>query len=321
MYSRGVTTIHTFMTHKEEQNTSAELSSTLPSYVFFGTSDFSIHTLDTLVKGGYKPRVLVTVPDKPAGRKLILTPPPIKVWAEQNSIPCLQFNKLDQQAVEELERVNADIFIVASYGKIIPQRVLDIPKHGCLNIHPSLLPLLRGATPLQTSILKDMQDTGVTIIKMDAEMDHGPIVATHKEKITPWPLLYTELEHYLAEKGAELLLSVLPGYVSGDVAPLEQQHEHATYTKKIEKEDGLISLDMLTGEKAWNTFLTYNALYQWPGLYFFVEKNTPEGVQKIRVKIKEAAWNTALSSIELLKVVPEGKKEMTWKDFQNYISS
>lgn len=285
--------------------------------IFFGTSEFSIHTLEQLIARDITPTAIVTVADRPAGRKMEMTPPPLKTWALAHGMNFFQFEKLrEENTIQTLTSLTPDVFIVASYGKIIPESILQIPKHGALNIHPSLLPKLRGATPLQTSIMQDMQYTGVSIIKMDKEMDHGPLVATHEEEVSPWPQTYPELEKYLAIKGADILADALDGYVSGKLIPTEQVHEDATYTKKIEKQDGLISLDDLTGDAGWNTFLKYNALYEWPGLFFFARKNELD----IRVKIKEASWNTALETMEILRVIPEGKKEMSWKDFLNYIS-
>lgn len=293
--------------------------------VFFGTSEFSIHVLEQLITRGVTPTAIVTVADRPAGRKMELTPPPLKVWATEHNMTYFQFEKLkEENTVATLKSLDADVFIVASYGKIIPEVILEIPKHGALNIHPSLLPKLRGATPLQTSIMQDMQYTGVSIIKMDKEMDHGPLVATHEEEVSPWPQTYPELEKYLAVKGADILADALVDYISGELVPTEQIHENATYTKKIEKQDGLISLDDLVGDAVWNTFLKYNALYGGPGLFFFARKEEVEGSvtagTDIRVKIKEASWNTALETMEILRVIPEGKKEMSWKDFLNYIS-
>jgi methionyl-tRNA formyltransferase len=294
--------------------------------IFFGTSTFSIHVLDKLKELDIVPDFIVTVPDKPAGRKLTLTPPPVKIWANENNIKCLQFEKLDDQAVAALKDLDdSDVFIVASYGKIIPQSVLDIPLHGCLNVHPSLLPKLRGATPLQTSILQDMQETGVTIIKMDAKMDHGPIVAVHEEKINPWPINIIDLEKKLALKGAELITEALPKYIAGTAKLIEQDHGSATFTKKIVKEDGLIESEIIdhdgniAGDKGYATYLKYQALYEWPGLYFFM--NTKEDSAGVRVKIKEAKWDDTDSTFSILKVTPEGKNEMTWKDFLNYINN
>lgn len=286
--------------------------------IFFGTSEFSIHVLEQLIERGITPAAIVTVPDRPAGRKMEMTPPPLKAWALEHGASFFQFEKLkEENTAATLSSLNPDLFIVASYGKIIPEAVLSIPNHGALNVHPSLLPLFRGATPLQMSIMQDMQHTGVSIIKMDKEMDHGPIVAAHEEKVTPWPQAYDDLERYLAIKGADTLADSLAGYMSGKLKPVEQIHENATYTRKIEKQDGLISLDELTGESGWNAFLKYNALMNWPGLFFFANK----GGADVRVKIKEASWNTALETMEIQRVVPEGKKEMTWKEFLNYMKS
>ena len=281
--------------------------------IFFGTSAFSIHVLNRLLEHGITPDVIVTVPDKPQGRKLLLTPPPVKVWAEEHNIPCLQFVKLNEEAVSALADLKPDVFIVASYGKIIPQTILDIPTHGCLNVHPSLLPKFRGASPLQTSILNDEQNTGVVTIKMDKEMDHGPIVARSEVTVVPWPLSTSELEEKLAYEGADILAKALPAYLDGSLVPEEQDHSKATFTKKIEKEDGEISLSDL-GRTA---YLKYKAFNVWPGVYFFAER---KGI-KIRVKVKAASWNDAASTMDILKVLPEGKNEMTWKEFQNYLLS
>ncbi|HEY1037053.1 MAG TPA: methionyl-tRNA formyltransferase [Candidatus Paceibacterota bacterium] len=312
--------------------------------IFFGTSAFSIHVLDRLIERGMTPDVIVTVPDRPAGRKMLMTPPPVKVWAAERGIHCIQFEKLNAEAVAALKEISAslpetslDIFIVASYGKIIPQSVLDIPAHGALNVHPSLLPKLRGATPLQSSILEDMQHTGVTIIKMDKEMDHGPIVAQWEENMDPWPMNILDLEKTLAIKGADILAEALPPYVSGELIPFEQDHSAATFTKKIQKEDGFIKLatnedadeagpigpdsSKIPGPAGYQIYLKYQALSSWPGLFFFARHKDAD----IRVKVRSAAWNeatgTAPASFEILRVVPEGKSEMSWKEFANYIKN
>jgi methionyl-tRNA formyltransferase len=279
--------------------------------IFFGTSAFSIHVLNRLLALGIKPEIVVTVPDKPQGRKLVLTPPPVKVWAEAHNIPTLQFAKLNDEAVGTLSALHSDIYIVASYGKIIPQSVLDIPTKGCLNIHPSLLPKYRGASPLQTSILEDQQHTGVVVIKMDKEMDHGPIVTECEVTISPWPLSVTELEERLAIVGADILAEALPKYMDGTLTPKEQDHMQATFTKKIEKEDGEISLDSL----GWKTYLKYKAYDVWPGIYFFADRKGT----KIRIKVKAASWNEAALTMDIERVLPEGKNEMNWKEFQNYL--
>jgi methionyl-tRNA formyltransferase len=287
---------------------------------FFGTSQFSIYILDELLKAGIKPKLIVTTPDKPQGRKLIMTPPPVKVWAETHNIPYLQPAKLrDGQFVDalnaSLENGVWDMFIVASYGKIIPKDILDIPRCGSINVHPSLLPKLRGASPLQFSILEDMKDTGVTIIKMDEEVDHGPILAQTPVTIDPWPPTTEELEKQLGEEGGRIIAFYMEQWLTEPPAGTPQNHEQATYTRKISKEDGLIDLS----SDPYQNFLKIQAFSKWPTAYYFHErKSSPsqgsaEGTKKIRVIIKKAAFNNG--KLEILRVVPEGKKEMDYKDF------
>ncbi|MCI0542427.1 methionyl-tRNA formyltransferase, partial [bacterium] len=123
-----------------------------PQFIFFGTPDFAVGVLEELEKKGLLPSFVVTAPDKPKGRGLVLTPPPVKVWAEARGIKILQPEKLDQNFIAELKKYSWDLFVVAVYGKIIPKEILLLPKHGALNVHPSLLPRLRGASPIQSAI-------------------------------------------------------------------------------------------------------------------------------------------------------------------------
>ncbi len=319
--------------------------------IFFGTSELSIKVLEKFVEHGFIPDAIVTVPDRPAGRKMVMTSPLLKSWSLTHvpHVPIFQFEKLDDNAAATLKEFSLkavsaramksdenksvdeihslDIYIIASYGKIIPEKVLQIPTYGALNIHPSLLPKLRGATPLQTSIIEDMAHTGVTIIQMDKEMDHGPIVAMHEEIISPWPIPYVELETRLAYKGAEILLAALPSYIEGTRKLIEQNHNEATYTKKVKKEDGLVgsfeNIDelqaVLSGENGWKWYLKYNAFKEWPGLFFFL-KSVQSTQGSMRVKITEADFDKQSNAMQILRVVPEGKKEMSWKEFFNYIA-
>ncbi len=323
--------------------------------IFFGTSNFSIIVLERLLALGIKPSYIVTVPDRPQGRKMLVTPPPIKVWAEAHDIQVLQFEKLNDEAVEALKKISGkdvndtdtDMYVVASYGKIIPQKVLDIPTFGTLNIHPSLLPKYRGATPLQTTILNDDSDIGVTIIQMDKEMDHGPIVATRAVSVENWPLGFFEIEKMLALVGADMLAEAIPLYVDAVKTTkneasgffTEQDHRLATFTKKVAKEDGLIDTNStlagleaeLTGDKGWKNFLKYKALEDWPQLYFFIGENDADAtdikeiktpsMQKMRVKIKGAEWDAENNRMQITLLTPEGKKDMHWKDFLNFIES
>ena len=148
--------------------------------IFFGTSEFTVPALKALMGGGYGIVAVVTNPDEPVGRKKVLTPPPVKVVAEKYGIKILQPKRLlnNPEFAEELKNLKPDVGIVAAYGKIIPAEIINLLRHGILNIHPSLLPKYRGPTPIQTTILNGEKETGVTIIKIDEEADHVPTIAS-----------------------------------------------------------------------------------------------------------------------------------------------
>src|SRR3989344_2172855 len=192
-------------------------------WAFFGTSLFSVIVLDELKAKGFLPTLIVTVEDKPKGRKLIMTPSDVKIWAEKEKIPFIQPKKLSGELILKLSNLNLELFIVASYGKIIPKNILEIPKYKTLNIHPSLLPKLRGASPIQSAILSE-NNTGVTIIKLDEETDHGPIVA--QKNLVSWNIdglpYAEELETTLAVAGADLLVEIIPNWIIGKITEIEQ---------------------------------------------------------------------------------------------------
>jgi methionyl-tRNA formyltransferase len=274
-------------------------------FVFFGTPQFAVFVLEELLREGLKPSLVVTAPDKPQGRGLLLTPSPVKVWAEKNKIPFLQPVKLDDAFVAELKTNSYELFIVAAYGKIIPKEVLDIPSHGTLNVHPSLLPKYRGASPLQSQILEGEKEIGVTIMLIDEEMDHGPIVAQQKVDVEEMPSAPKLLE-ILAHSGGKLLSEIIPKWIDKKIKPKEQNHEEATFTKKITKEDGLINLK---NDDQYKNYLKYLALDPWPGIYFFALRRE----QKIRVAIKKAEFVDDKFIIK--EVLPEGGKVMAFDDF------
>ncbi len=266
---------------------------------FWGTPMVAVYVLDELEKAGILPSVVITAPDKPKGRKMIVTPPPAKVWAEKRGIPIEQPKKLSDIA-GKLKNGGYDLFVIAAYGKIIPKEILDIPKHGTLNVHPSLLPHLRGASPIQSAILKE-NETGVTIMVVDEEMDHGPIVAQEKIEISDWPPKAKELEEILARRGGRMLAEIIPKWTAGKIKPQEQEHGQATYCKKIAKQDGLITEK--DSPKA--IFRKVLALTPWPGAYFFTNNK--------RVIITDAEMENGALIIKRVK--PEGKKEMSLGDF------
>lgn len=274
-------------------------------FSFFGSSRFSVIILDELEKAGYIPACIVTTPDKPKGRKLVMTPTAVKDWAVAKNIRVLDPAKLDTEFVKSLNTESWDVFIVASYGKIIPANVIDIPKHKTLNVHPSLLPKYRGASPLQNAILDDAKQTGVTIMSIDKKMDHGPIVAQENVTVEEWPT-YEVFEEMMAKKGGELLAKVLPEWVAGKIEAKEQNHLEATATKKIEKEDGQISIL----DDPYLNFRKIQAFHEWPQAYFMHAHNGKD----IRVKITSASF--ADGKLIISKVIPEGGKEISYSDFE-----
>ena len=285
-------------------------------FTYFGSSRLSVIVLDELLKLNFKPSLIVTTPDKPQGRKLEVKPNIVKVWATEHGIPVID-------DLKNIPKDGNDLFIVASYGKIIPMEIIELPKHKTLNIHPSLLPQYRGASPLPTAILEDTKKTGVTIMQLDHEMDHGPIVVQKEINLTDhfkdWPT-YEVFEEMMAKEGAKLLAEIMPDWVAGKIILKEQDHSKATYTKKTKKEDGLVDLN---SQDPYLTFRKIQAYHEWPVAYFFVER---EGKQ-IRVKITEAEFSKTADNLSgntgsliIKKVIPEGKKEMTFESFtQGYL--
>ncbi len=310
-------------------------------FVFFGTDDFSVSILEELKAAGFLPALIVTLPDRPKGRGLVLTPPPSKVWAQQNDIQVMQPEKLDADFNFQLKTSNFALFIVASYGLILPKSVLDIPKHGTLNVHPSLLPKYRGATPIESQVVNDEKEIGVSIMLMDEELDHGPLVAQKKIHdlgftIQEYPKA-SALRKVLAEEGGKLLAEILPKWMNGEIEAKSQDDSKATFTKKLVKADGEIDL---AGDARQN-FLKIQAFDGSIGTYFFMSADSPfskgstregEGFKssvledsdtsfrkggmqnkQIRVNIKSAELKDG--KLILTRVVPEGKKEMSYEEF------
>lgn len=276
------------------------------NWVFFGTDEFAVTVLNTLAIKGIVPSLVITTPDAPKGRHLTLTPPPVKDWANERQIKVIQPEKLkDELLKSELEKSNFDLFIVASYGKIIPEMIFNIPKHKTLNIHPSLLPKFRGASPVSTAILEDTKDNGVTIMQIDEGVDHGPIVAQEKYHVGEW-LPREEIETTLATIGANLLAKTIPDYINGKIKPAPQDDSKASYTKMVEKSDAEINLN----DDPYLNFRKIMAYSGWPKAFtFFETANT-----KVRAQITEANFVNGELIIE--KVIPEGKKEMNYEDFK-----
>ena len=251
--------------------------------VFFGTPKFAAIVLEKLVDAGYIPSAVVCNPDEPIGRKQILTPPPVKRPIVNGKWPIEIFQpatKAELLAIRhKLLAIKPELAIIAAYGKILPKEILDIPSRGFINVHGSLLPHYRGASPIQTAILNGEKETGVTIMEVDEEMDHGPTLANSQ-----WPIAdsdtYESLSQKLAVLGAELLIKILPDYISGKIKPVLQEHEKATYTKIIKKEDGKIDWSKNAKEIERMT----RAYYPWPTAWTIWRIKNLE----LRIKILES---------------------------------
>lgn len=282
--------------------------SNMPSFVFFGTPEIAVYVLEELETRDLMPACIVTNPDRPQGRKMRLTPPPVKVWATEHNVPVLQPTDLnDASFLKEIAKY--ELFVVAAYGGILSKTLLDMPAYGTLNIHPSLLPKYRGASPIRTAILNDDRVTGVTIMLMDEKLDHGPILSQETVEIDPlkWPMRGRALDELLARKGGELLAEVLPKWVTGEIEPEFQNHELATYSQKITKDMAEVQLT----DDPYTTLLKIRAFDGWPGTYFFDERNG----KRTRVKIADARLADD-GSLEIISVVPEGKREMSYEQYR-----
>lgn len=214
-------------------------------YVLFATPRFGALVLQGLVKRGMEPLALVTNPDRPVGRKQVVTPPPAKQMATELGldIPVLQPTKLEE-VYDQLRELGADVFVVAAYGKILRQELIDIAPHGVVGIHGSVLPKYRGAAPMQQALIDGAPETGISLFVVDAEVDHGPVIADGTIAVAENET-YLTLEAKLAELGAVVTATRLPMWLTGGITAREQNHELATFTKKFSSEDGHVSYEDL----------------------------------------------------------------------------
>lgn len=279
---------------------------------FFGTPQLAKIVLEELAHAGIVPSLIVTNPDAPVGRKAVITAPPAKDWALEHNVDIIQPASLHVAAsLPEFTSQSWDLFIVAAYGKLIPQWLLDIPKYGTLNVHPSLLPQLRGASPIRSAILKNIRNTGVSIMVLDAELDHGPVVAQMKTDIPAehWPAPGLVLEEGMAHQGGALLASIIPDYIAGKRTPVAQIHDQATFCSKIEKNMSELHIDpnnLPTGTEAYQMLLKIRAFDGWPETFFMHESK--------RFKIKHANL-AADGTLLITRIIPEGKNEMDWSNY------
>lgn len=295
--------------------------------VFLGTPEFAVPTLKALVDENLKPFLVITQPDKPSGRKKELTPPPVKVFAQKSGLEIKQ-PKNKKELAEIFSDIEVDVCLLVAFGMIIPQEVLDKPKHGFINIHPSLLPKYRGPSPVQAAILNGEKKTGVTIMKLTAEMDAGPIITQQEVDILESENAQT-LRTKMAQIGARAVVDILPNYLADKVKLTEQDDNEATYCKIIKREDGKIDWS----KKALEIINQFRAFTPWPGIFTYLgdkrlkitdlsllggnfDRNLPSG-QVFLGPNKELCVMAGDQPLVIDKVQLEGKKESLGKEFLN----
>jgi methionyl-tRNA formyltransferase len=231
------------------------------SIVFIGTPDFAVPSLRRLAADGHVITVVITQPDRPAGRGRRLAPPPVKVAAEELGLAVLQPPTLrDAEPLDAIRALQPEAIVAVAYGQILRQELLDIPPRGVLNVHPSLLPRHRGASPIAGAILAGDDETGVSIMLMDAGMDSGPILAQRRVPIAPEDTTLN-LTPNLAELGADLLAETLPRWLASEIEPQPQDARQATVTQLIRKENGVIDWSL----PAIDIWRRVRAYHTWPG--------------------------------------------------------
>ncbi len=233
-----------------------------PRVVFMGSPAFAVPTLRALA-ARYPVVGVVTQPDKAAGRGRKLTPPPVKIVAQELGLPLMQPRRLrEAEAMDQLRAWHPDLIVVAAYGQILKPEVLDLPRYGCVNVHASLLPRWRGASPIQHAILHGDTETGITIMQMDPGMDTGPILSQRAISIAPEDTA-ASLSEKLAALGAELLIETLPGYLDGRIQPQPQDDSQATYAPLLKKSDGELDFNQPADLLARKV----RAFHPWPGTF------------------------------------------------------
>lgn len=292
--------------------------------VFMGSPDFALPTFD-LLRQNYEVCAAVTQPDRVGGRGRKVRQSAVKQRALTESIPLIQPDSLRESNVQqELIALHPDLIVVAAFGQIIPPNLLNLPKHGCLNVHASLLPRWRGAAPVQAAILAGDALSGVTIMFMDEGLDTGPIL-TQRETPIGDSDTGGVLSDRLSLMGAELLIESIPGFIQGDIVPRSQDPTQATYASMLKKSDGLIDPDHSANRLARQV----RAYTPWPSSFFYWRENrivvhaaaahASQGPQHGRVIEVDGqpAISTSAGSLILQRIQPAGKREMAALEFIN----
>lgn len=289
--------------------------------VFFGTPEFAGDFLKGLLADStFEVVGVVTQPDEPVGRKKILTPPPVKMIAEQAGIPVFQPTKLNSEEFKQtIQKLGAEIAVVVAYGRILPQSVLDLFPRGVINVHPSLLPRWRGPSPLNAAIAAGDAKTGISIMKLDDQMDHGPLLA---QEIVPLDESETAetLRHKVVTIGVPLLNKTLTDYALGHIEPKPQDDSAATFCKLLTRDDGVINWN----ESAEVIDRKVRAYTPWPGtstqgmkIFAVAKTNEKVNVGQVKVVNGRILVGTSTTALEILELQAPAGKRMKAKDFLN----
>lgn len=325
------------------------------SIAYFGTPDFAAYFLEKLLKENIVDvQLVVTQPDKPVGRKQIMTQSPVKVVSQKFGLEPLDKTQLPYKQLK-LQLKTIDIALVYAYGEMIPRELLELPKYGFWNIHPSLLPKYRGPSPVAQALIDGEKETGVTIIKLDEKMDHGPIIAQEKLKIGPkerrpeLTIRLTDLAYEIFKKvirsKQNFLGSELASRGTGSFAPpsrslaqtstslenfifslIPQEHDKATYTKILKRDDGYIEISnfqapnskQISNSNVQKIFNRFRGLYPWPGLWTTIELKVQNSKVKVKKRLKITDMELVDGKLIIKKVQLEGKKEVDFKTFNEY---
>lgn len=297
--------------------------------IFFGTPEFAVVILKSLIDHEYNIVAVFTQPDKKVGRKQEIAYSSVKKIALENNIKIFQPENLRESGLdEEIKNINSDLFVVAAYGKILPKDILDIPMFGAVNIHTSLLPKYRGASPVQCAILAGEKETGITLMKMNEKMDEGEILLQEKIEISKNETAEA-LTEKLAQLGAKMIVEFVPEWIQGKIKSIPQDQNMATYCKPVRREDGKIDWNSAAEEifRAWRSF------QPWPGIFSMLavkkqfkrlklskinivpDVKTGEKNGKIIKYNQEIVVQAKNGLIVLKKIQLEGKKEMDADEF------
>ena len=278
--------------------------------IFFGSEENSLLVLKKIATLPYlKITAVITPPPQPQGRKKIITPTPVHLWAQKQSIKVFSPSSITSKTIAAIKKEKPQLGVLAAYGKIIPLSLIKIFPQGIINIHPSFLPQWRGPTPVETALLSGAKKTGVSLFLLDEKIDHGPLLAQKRIKISPQDNQLT-LSQRLFNQGAALLKQILKAYLQGQIKPSPQNHHRATYTRKLSRQDGFIDQNDLqkalkNGHQAAKIERKTRAFHPWPGTYTLVGHPSPKRLKILKARLSKDK-KLILTQIQL-----EGKQPLS----------